>query len=333
MLHIAIVGCGNMARAHAQQIQKLGNVKVVALVDPVKARSKEFKTKWFGEAREFASFDQLLAKPPKKLEAVLLVTPHSFHYPHAKAALEKGLHVLVEKPMVTRSEHAYDLWKTVKRTKKLLGIAFQAPYTPAYGYLAGKRDAGEWGKVQIISGWMSQAWLSITSNSWRQEPEISGGGQMYDSGAHLLNGIMWLMNEAVVEVGCFYDRCGSPVDINGVAIARFESGAIASVAIGGNCPQFHTQIHVQTDQMLIVTDQYGGKLEITGKDGKRIDPPAQKPLSGTTPIENFAGAVLEGKSLTCPVRYGVLLSALMDAMYESGKRGKVVKVKPVPAEI
>jgi hypothetical protein len=85
--------------------------------------------------------------------------------------------------------------------------------------------------------------------------------------------------------------------------------------------------------MLIVTDQYGGKLQITGKDGKAITPPEQKGTHDATPIGNFAGAISRGKPLRCPVRYGVLLSTLMDAMYESGGKGKVVKVKPVPTEI
>ena len=53
------------------------------------------------------------------------------------------------------------------------------------------------------------------------------------SGAHLLNAFMWLMNEPVVEAGCFYDKLGSPVDINGVAIVKFASGALGSITIVG----------------------------------------------------------------------------------------------------
>jgi hypothetical protein len=85
--------------------------------------------------------------------------------------------------------------------------------------------------------------------------------------------------------------------------------------------------------MLVITDQYGGKLQVTGKDGKGINPLDEKAGTELTPIGNFAGAILEGKGLRCPVRFGVLLSTLMDAMYESGGSGRVVKVKPVPAEI
>jgi predicted dehydrogenase len=344
MLNFAFVGCGSMAHWHAQQLQKINRVKVVAVVDPVAQHARHFKEKYFHAAAEFKSLDDLLAKPPGKLDAVVLMTPHARHFPQAKAALEHGLHVLIEKPMVTRSEDAYDLWKLVKKSGKLLGITFQAPYTPEFAYLARQRDAGKLGKVQVISGWLSQGWLAATVKTWRQDPAVSGGGQMYDSGAHLLNAIMWLMNEPVVEVGCFYDRCGSPVDVNGVAVARFKNGALASIAIGGNCPTFRSEIQIQTDTMLILTDQYGGKLDMTGKEGHRITPkpdeirhpvsPATLATSAArTPHANFVHAILGEEPLRAPVRYGVLLSALMDAMYESGGSGKLVKVKAVPEEI
>ncbi len=337
MIRIALVGCGGMGNWHAQQFQKIPDVKVVALCDVIPDRTKTYKDKYFPDAATYESFDVMLRDSSLKLDAIDMVTPHAVHYPHAKAALEHGLHVLTDKPMVTSSEHAYDLWRTVNKTKKLLGITFQSPYTPEFTYLAQQRDKGALGKVQMIGGWLSQSWLTGTKGTWRQQPEISGGGQMYDSGSHLLNAMMWLMNEPVVEVGCFYDKCGSPVDINGVAIARFQNGALGHVSIGGACPAFRTEIQIQTDTMLIVTDQYGGKLEMNGKDGKRIYPHIVQDLNPVgaagTPHQNFVNAILGKEPLAAPVRYGVLLSALMDALYESAKSQSIVKVKPVPASI
>jgi predicted dehydrogenase len=159
---------------------------------------------------------------------------------------------------------------------------------------------------------------------------------MYDAAAHLFNTLLWLMNDPVDEVACFYDNCHTPVDINGVAIVRFRGGAIASVAVGGNCPAFRTEIQIQTDSLLIVTDQYGGKLEVTDRDGRPVPPPPlplnSDPAAGT-PHGNFVKAILGAEPLRVPVRYGVLLSVLMEALYESGASGKVVKVAHVPRDI
>ena len=156
---------------------------------------------------------------------------------------------------------------------------------------------------------------------------------MYDSGAHLFNAVMWLMNDPVVEAGCFYDRRGTPVDINGVAIAKFQNGALASFCIGGSCPPFRTDIQIQTDRMLILVDQYGKKLEIYGADGKRIEAKMHKSESSATPLGNFVAAIAGKQTLRAPVRYGVLLSALMDAMYQSSHARQIVRVEPVPADI
>lgn len=334
MIHFAIVGCGKMAHWHAQELAKVADVKVVALVDPVAERTAEFREKYFHDAGEFLSVEALLADSSVKLDAVNIVTPHTQHHRQAKMALEHGLHVLVEKPMVTNSPAAYDVWKTVKASGKLLAITYQAPYTDEFAYLAEMRDSGQWGKVQTISGYLSQNWMKGTAGTWRQDREFSGGGQMYDSGSHLFNAVMWLMNDPVVEAACFYDRCGTAVDINGVAIAKFQNGAMGSFCIGGNCPPFRTDIQIETDTMLILTDQYGKKLEIYGTDGKRIQPKIKHHSTGpATPHGNLVNAIMGRETLRAGPRYGVLLSALMDALYQSSDSRQVIRVEPVPVEI
>src|ERR1051326_153566 len=130
MINLALVGCGGMANWHASQLKLIPEANVVALCDTLEAKTKTFKEKYFPDAKQYDSYEDLLERPPRHLDAVVLVTPHTLHYPQAKAALERGLHVLVEKPMVTSSDHAYDLWRTAKRTGKHLAITFQSPYTP-----------------------------------------------------------------------------------------------------------------------------------------------------------------------------------------------------------
>ncbi len=335
MINLALVGCGGMAHSHAQSLLGMkDDVNVVALVDVLPDRTKAYKEKYFPKATEFDSYEKLMAAPPAGLTGVVLVTPHYLHYGQSKAALEKGLHVLCEKPLVTNSKDAYDLWATVKKTGKLLAIGFQASYTAEYQAIKAYRDNGKLGRVQIISGWLAQGWLKNTANSWRQDPKQSGGGQMYDSGSHVLNGMMWLMNEPVVEVSCMYDTMGSPVDINGVAILRFEGGALGSVAIGGNSAGWDVAINIQTDIGQVRTGPHGGFLEMK-QHGRTIYPAVSfdDTPGAFTVHRNFIRAIQGKEALEAPVRYGVLLSSLMDAMYESAAKQAPVKVKPVPKEI
>lgn len=338
MLNFAIVGCGGMANWHATELKKMSaEVNVVALCDTAPSHTKTFKDKYFAEAAEYYDYDALLKDAAKlKLDAVIFVTPHTLHYAQAKAALLAGLNVLVEKPMVTNSDHAYDLWKTVKSTGKKLAITFQAPYTAEYQFIKQLRDSNQMGKVQIIQGWLAQGWRpsSPEKYTWRHDPALSGGGQMYDSGAHVFNAIMWIMNNPVVEVSCMYDKCDTPVDINGVVIMKFENGAFGSVAIGGNSPGWNVRVSVQTDKLQLATGPHGGFLEITGQPTLKYPHVPADPTPGAfTPHRNFVSALQGKEPLQVPVRYGVLLSALMDALYQASDTGTVVKVKPVPLDI
>ncbi len=331
MIRIAIVGCGGMANWHASVLKNIPECKVVGLVDVDPKRTAEFKQKYFSDAFELSDYEQLFHHPPQPIDAVVLVTPHTLHYAQAKRALEAGLHVLCEKPMVTDSRHGYDLWKTVKATGKHLGITFQAPYCAEYQAIKKLRDSGQLGKPQLIQGWLAQGWLKATANTWRQDPALSGGGQMYDSGSHVLNGMMWIMNEPVVEVACLIDNLGAAVDINGVAIMRFKSGAMGSVAIGGNSPGWNVDIRLQTDRLQVRTGPHGGYLECH-RHGKPFYPevPFDESPSAFTPHLNFIRTLLGTEQPQAVVRHGVLLSVLMDAMYESARTQKPMKVEPVP---
>jgi predicted dehydrogenase len=335
MLNFALVGCGGMANWHAQQLQKISDVKVVALVDPLHDHVANFKNKYFNDAAEFDSYEKLLGDPPAKLDAVVLVTPHAFHYPQAKTALESGINVLTEKPMVTDVDQAIDLWHTAKRTGRKLGIAFQAPYTPEYQCLAQMRDSGRLGKINLISGWLSQNWMSGTKGTWRQEPSMSGGGQLYDAGAHVINSIVWLANSPPVEVACFYDHCGAPVEINGVAIIKFASGTMASLTIGGCAPHWDTMVLMQTDKLVVKTGPHGGWLELTGPHGRKSYPQIEdcEHAAAGTPHLNFVQALKGEQPIQCPARYGVLHSALMDAMYQAARTGTIAKVRPLPQDL
>jgi hypothetical protein len=91
-------------------------------------------------------------------------------------------------------------------------------------------------------------------------------------------------------------------------------------------------IHIQTDKVVAKTAPHGGWLELNGIDGRKVYPQIEQDdrPAGGTPHLNFVNAILGKEELHCPVRYGVLLSALMDAMYLAADERRVVKVEPVP---
>ena len=97
--------------------------------------------------------------------------------------------------------------------------------------------SGEFGKLELVIGYITQGWKGGTTGTWRQNPKLSGGGQAYDSGAHLLNSLCWAVESKVAEVYAYTDNQDRDVDINSSINVKFETGVLAAMAVSGNCPK------------------------------------------------------------------------------------------------
>lgn len=332
MINLAIVGCGSEAHAHVEILQAIPDCNVIALVSQTESHVEAFKHAYYPHARGYRHIDQLLEDPPDDLHGVLLLTPHTLHYPESKAALEHGLHVLTEKPMVTATPQALELWQLASDRELVLSVAFQAPFSAPFQTLKHLRAREQLGRTQIVEGWIAQDWLTAARGTWRQDPTLSGGGQLYDSGSHVINAILWLMDEPVTEVSAMIDNRGGPVDVNGVAILRFASGAMASLAIGGDSVGWDARIMLQTDRWCLHTDPHGKFIETRQKaeNARAIELLKDDTPAAFTPHRNFINAILHREDLQLTPRHGVILSTVMEALYESSNRQTIIKPPIVP---
>lgn len=337
-INLAIVGCGGMSRAHVNWLREVPEARVVGLCDIKRENMDKLWREMFGsrdDIRRYDSMDKLLKSPPKGLDAVILVTPHALHFPQAMAALDAGLHVLVEKPMVTRSADARKLADKIKKTGLHLQVSFQASYTAEFAYIRNALREGMLGELQTVTAWSHQGWRPRGPKetwTWRHDPKQSGGGQMYDTGAHLFNALGWCLDRPVEEVFCWIDNKKMPVDINAVMTIRWEGGVLGTVTISGNNPGWNEGIIIAGDKGRISTGIHGGRLEHhNGKDLVKY-PDVRYPHY--SPDKAFIHAILGKEQQFCPVRYGILHSWLMDALYKSAKTGAPVKLTkpPLPTE-
>ncbi|MEO6908278.1 MAG: Gfo/Idh/MocA family oxidoreductase, partial [Abditibacteriaceae bacterium] len=236
-IRVAILGCGGMAGAHAERLRGREEVQVVALCDVNEEITQNFWNQRFGGVEPLATFYTDAAKmyAETKPDAVVIVTPHTQHFAQAKQALEASCHVLLEKPMVTDLKDAYALEKIVEASGKIFVVGYNTPCKPTIHYIRDVINSGELGDLEVISGWMSQDWKEATTGLWRQQPALSGGGMLYDSGAHILNSLIWTVEQPIDSVQAFVDNRGTAVDINGIVNVRFANGVFASISIDGNC--------------------------------------------------------------------------------------------------
>ena len=324
-IKMSILGCGGMAGGHAQNFAKHPDVEVVALCDV----SEEIVEGFI--ARNLEGYEpkpQIFTDPAEmyaqaKPDAVTIVTPHTMHYDNAVQALEAGCHVLMEKPMVTDSGQAHKLAAKVEETGKVFVIGYNTPCTGTISYIRDTIRSGELGQLELVTGWLSQDWKRATVGTWRQKPELSGGGQMYDSGAHLFNTLVWTVEQPVEAVHAFVDNQGTPVDINGTANIRFENGVLATITISGNCPAYGAGLTYIFDGGRIDCDGWNGSWMKVFKGEEEL---TDLNLSATVaPGDNFVDAILgRAAARTSPLN-GVNQSEVMDAIYESARTGQTAK--------
>lgn len=267
---------------------------------------------------------KLLSQYRHELDAVFIITPHNLHHDQAKACLEADLDVLLEKPMVMNAAEALSLMDARDRTGRHLVVAFQGGLSPQIRHAAELIASGELGELLTATGMIWQGWKSVTNGSWRQIPEIAGGGFLFDSGAHMLNTICTLVGEDFASVAAWTDNRGTPVDINGVIMGRLESGALVTINGCGDCiPGLHSEIYLNLTGGAIRTGIYGERLLIWRggeSDYNEVDLPKMRGA-----WEQFTQVRAGEIENPCPPEVGLRMAKLWDAIVESaGRDGQVV---------
>ena len=330
-IRLAMIGCGGNSSGHARRLNNNPDVQIIAACDVNTEIASSYIDRNLPELEPrpgaFDDIDKMLAET--KPDAVLISTPHTLHFGQGMKALDACCHVFMEKPMVTAAEDAYTIAEKVKETGKVFVVGYNTPCSANFYYLREQIRNKSLGKLELVTGYITQDWLLATTGKWRQDPKLSGGGQAYDSGAHLLNSLCWSVESSIDEVHTFIDNCGTKVDINSSINIRFENGVLAGIVISGNCPS------PGGTHMAFIFD--GGRIEIDGWGGgwirvfegnKHIEnPPITDDMSAGPADDNFIDAILGRAEPRTSAVNGIIQCELMDAIYESARTGRPAKPK------
>jgi predicted dehydrogenase len=328
-LRIGILGTGGMGGTHAERFRSNPDVEIAALCDV----SAEILERFVQRTKlgEHPQPPQLFTDPAAMfreagLDAVAIITPHTLHYDQAMLAADAGLHVFMEKPMVTSAQQAHALAARFKGTGKIFTIGYNTPCSPVFDWLRTAIRHRTLGRLELVSGYLAQGWMKITAGSWRQDPKLSGGGQAYDSGAHILNSLCWSVESDIAEVFAFIDQHGTPVDINSSINLRFTNGAMASIVVSGNCPADGAAMHFMFENGRVDIDGWSGEWINVWEGGTKVANPV---ISGRkqTPDDNFVDAILGRAEPRTSLQNGIVHSELMDAIYESARTGQPARPK------
>jgi predicted dehydrogenase len=327
-IRFGVIGTGGMAQGHIERLLKMPEVEVAAFADisaQSLARTREKHGAAVADVPTYHDYREMLEK--SKLDALLIATPHTLHYQMAVDSLDAGAHVLLEKPMVNTVTDAHALLKKIDETGKIVGLAYQRHGQPEFRYIREKIASGEFGEVQFINALQQQGWAKGTAGSWRQDPALSGGGQINDSGSHLLDIVLWTTGLAPEKVAAFMDNRGTPVDINSALSIKFTNGAHGNISVVGDAAGWYEDISIWCEKGSFYVRNASG-FQVQGTDGKNFTPaPADMP-AGSDVDTNFIRAILGTEEIAAKPINGLRTIELTEAAWESAAAGgQVTPVK------
>lgn len=322
-LRIGFIGAGGIAIGHYQRLLETKKAEVAALNEPSDASLERFHQQCPGSAGlpVYHEYKEMLKK--EELDGVVILSPHTVHHEQINAAFDCGLHVLTEKPMVCTIAHAKALIKKAQAKKRVFMISYQRHFEPMFRYMRQKIAAGALGEIQYVQAIQSQEWLRLTRGTWRQDPELSGGGQLNDSGSHLVDIVMWVTGMKVKEVFALCENFGAKVDINATLTMKFENGALGSMSIIGNAPAWYENHSIVGSKGAFYLRQGVGLLHQDAA-GKPIK--VKLPQYAKNPDSNFIDCILGKDVPQTPPECGLRTIEVTEAAWKSAASGKPVRV-------
>ena len=339
---LAIIGAGDMTRGfHIPRIlQQMDTTEVRFLVEP-NAANYETAAALFADAGQpvpahLPELEKLLADHAGELDAAFIITPHALHLPQAQRCLRAGLDVLLEKPMALDVAESEALIQTRDETGRLLVVAFNGALSPYMREARKRIQRGELGQLRSISATVWQHWDRRTTGTWRQAPEISGGGFLFDTGAHMLNTVAALADEGFTELSAWLENDGHPVEMRCVIQARAASGLLVSMHGNGATVGFGSEMFLFGARGILKTGLWVERLAVAHagdlNDPRRIanDDGSFREVRLPPDLgvwQQFVKIRRGELANTSPAELGLRMARLYEAILSSHARGGA----PVPA--
>lgn len=333
---VGILGGGNISGTHARAAREIDGVEVVAVWGRNDAKARQI-----GEevgAETYRELDAFLRHP---MDAVLIGSPPGVHGEHAMAAADRGLHVLVEKPLEISTERVDRLTEHCERRGVKLGVFLQDRTAPEIAWLKRLVESGGLGRPLLVSArvrWYRPPEYYSTSR-WRGTWALDGGGALMAQGIHTLDLLLWLLGDPEL-VFALTPTTLHRIEVEDTAIAclSFPGGAVGTIeTTTAAYPGYPRRIELTgTEGTVILEDNSIVRVDLRTPPAESIprEAPDESPRTNTPLIsdtrghrriiEDFVRAVQTDSRPLCDGREARRSVAAVEAIYESGRSGRAV---------
>jgi predicted dehydrogenase len=347
-VRLGFIGGGWWATAnHIPILAARDDVELTAMCRLGAAELQQVKER-FGFRFATESAEELVWQP---LDAVVVTSPHTLHHAHAKLALERGLHVMCDKPMCTSGAHARELVQLARDKNVHLLVPYGWHYKSFVQTAKQWLDEGAIGPVQfamchmaspVRDLWQGKKWQTDGNSgsaggamfepdpkTWA-DPKTAGGGYGHAQLSHSTGMLCWLTGLMPKSVFARMSAPDSAVDLYDALSVSFEGGAIGTVSGAGTVPPsgmsgFQVDLRIFGRDGLLMLDLERARLQLLRHDGshRSLDVPAD---AGTyecsQPPHNFIDLIV-GKTAVnyAPGEAAMRSVLLLDAAYRSAASG------------
>lgn len=347
-VRIGIIGAGWWATsAHLPAVKAHPEAELVAVQSREKSKVERI-ARDFGASHACTKLDEIVAL--KNLDAVIIASTPNVHHAQAKAALERGLHVLIEKPMTFTADEARELVEIAAQKKLQLLISCPWHFT-AHGIEARHLiQSGALGEIKMISVLMTNpidkllrgintipthdgenVYVEPRKGSY-SDPAIAGGGQIYCQVSHAAAYLAFLTGLRAAEVFARFDRDGSRNDIYNALTITLENGALVNLASTAATPlcERNYEVRLFGSRAILQLELWRGTMALIDFAAKRTE---FKPLSkeeiypSHAPALNFIDSILGKKPNGSPGELGLAAMEIIEAACESAQTHRSEKIR------
>lgn len=254
LIRFGLVGCGAISTQHVEAIRASGGAVLVAVASAERAREcgERWGVPWTTDVNELLARDDI--------DAVAICTPSGTHAAIALAALGRGKHVVVEKPLALTVADADGLIAEGRRAGRLVVTISQRRFEPVMRALKAAVTAEAFGRLALVitEGLYQRPQSYYDSAAWRGTRALDGGVLM-NQAIHMVDLVRWI-GGPVVSVAGQIATIGHEMEAEDTATVslRFADGALGSIiATTCSAPEFPQELRIYGDHghVRIVGDQ------------------------------------------------------------------------------
>jgi UDP-N-acetyl-2-amino-2-deoxyglucuronate dehydrogenase len=332
MIHIGLVGAGNISETHARAARAVPDVAISAIYgtnrDKLARLSGEFQAKPYGH------FDAFLAHRP--MDVVILGSPSGLHAEEGIAAVQRGLHVLTEKPIDITTNRADALISAADSANVKLGVIFQDRLKPDIRRLKQWLDSGVLGKPLLVDARVK--WYRppeyYSGSKWRGTLALDGGGALINQGIHTVDLILWLLGDvARLQARTATVLHEIEAEDTALALLEFTSGARGTLlATTAAFPGFPRRVEITGTEGTVVLEHdriVAANLRKPPPDLAEAAPLDTNPSASSAAvtdfrghqviIEDFLAAIRHNRTPICDGREGRRSLALVESIYRASR--------------